>query len=475
MSDADTDPLRRLVRGGSLYTAASVLQLGAAFAVVPVITRLLPPEEYGAATAALVILQFLAILGTGGLQSAIMHEYFRSEDGPQNVRLLVTLIGGAGLVVTIAAYLTGPLWEGALGELEFSPVLQLSVVAVLPSVVTSATQVVLRAQERPVAFILVTSVRAVGSQAVGLLAIVWIHATASTYVGGVLVATIVSALLGGSLVVPARLHRTGIKEVGARAIRVGAPALPHTVATFAMAAGDRLVIERLISLSAVGRYHVAYAIGSLGLVVLRALNSAWQPIVIGAAAADVAETVSRTHRAVVNAAGTSAAVLALLSPIALRIAAPASYDIEPLADVVAVVALVAVPYAVYAPSLMIMVRDGRTSPLAWIAPVTANISLLGAAIIGSMVGLLGVALASLLAYWLQAALLVTRAGGSVRGVLKTARLAFAIVAIGLGAHLSLASDGRGLAGRAVLAALLTAVAVGCVVRDLRDVRDVASA
>ena len=51
---------------------------------------------------------------------------------------------------------------------------------------------------------------------------------------------------------------------------------------FALSAGDRVVIERFEGIEQVGRYQVAYLIGSLGILLLNALNSAWSPIIYGA-------------------------------------------------------------------------------------------------------------------------------------------------------------------------------------------------
>ena len=103
------NPLRQLLLRGSSYTFATALQLSGALLVLPAITRLLPPDEYGVVALAIIVQQLLGWVGGLGLGGVITRDYFRPERGPEVSRQLVCVtLFGATLVALMRA--VPPAW-----------------------------------------------------------------------------------------------------------------------------------------------------------------------------------------------------------------------------------------------------------------------------------------------------------------------------------------------------------------------------
>jgi O-antigen/teichoic acid export membrane protein len=105
------NPVRALFARGSIYTAATVLQLSGALLLLPAITRVLSPREYGVVAVAVIVQQLLGFLAGLGLSGVITRDYFREERGPEVARRLVSTTLLPAVVVVLIADLTGPEWS----------------------------------------------------------------------------------------------------------------------------------------------------------------------------------------------------------------------------------------------------------------------------------------------------------------------------------------------------------------------------
>ena len=172
-----------------------------------------------------------------------------------------------------------------------------------------------------------------------------------------------------------------------------------------MSAGDRVIVERLLGLAAVGRYHLAYALGALGLVVLNAVNNAWAPVVFRASPEDRWRVLSDTSVVFVWLASLLAAVLAAGAPLVLAVLAPPDYDLDTLAPVSAIVAGSVIPWAIYTAHSQVQLWVGRTGMLAIATPAAAAVNVgLNIVLIGEL-EFVGAALATVVAYALLAVLI----------------------------------------------------------------------
>jgi O-antigen/teichoic acid export membrane protein len=214
---------------------------------------------------------------------------------------------------------------------------------------------------------------------------------------GITAGTAVAATVGVARTGVLRAGVAGVREVK-KGLAIGLPILPHGLAVYMLASVDRILIAAILGLAATGRYQVAYAVGGLGVALVTALNQAWLPVVLGAERESRWEILTATSRVVNLIAACVAIGLALLAPLGLLIAAPASYGRGSLVPVAAIVAFSAVPYATSGTYFQVVFVEGRTAVMALAAPLAAALNIALNAALLPAIGLLGAAVATAAAY-----------------------------------------------------------------------------
>lgn len=405
-----SDAVRGVLGRGSVYSVATMVQLGAGLVTIPALTRLLDPDEYGVLTAALVAQAVLTNLAAFGLPPAISRAFFRGS-GPEGGRALIGATAIAAVIVGLLALATGTLWSQAFRNVPFGSELKLAAISAIASGTLLAAQAALQAEERVREYMTGAIIATAGAQ---ILGVAWALAGggASGYLGGftigLYVALAYSWHAAGIELAPLR-RREQASPLLRTAFRVGLPTIPNGLALYLLAAGDRIVVERIEGLAAGGTYYIAYAVGALGIFLSAALNGAWAPSLYGAREevrwsflADSAVAITRVVALVTAAVGMAA-------PIALELLAPGEYDLAGLGQVSAVVAASALPYLLYTTGINILIWRGRSGVMAIATPVAVTFNLVLCALLIPPWGLTGAAIATLAAYMLLGGLIWARA------------------------------------------------------------------
>jgi O-antigen/teichoic acid export membrane protein len=467
---------KHLLGKGSVYTLGSVLQLSGAALAIPVITRLLDPAQYGTVALALTIQLFVTTLAALGVPAALTRAFFDTEEGGESTaRQLIVSTAVLGLGGTALGLLTALVWAPLFVPDEPGAVL-VGIAIALPGAVITASLALLRVQERPVSFISITLVANFGAQLLGIAGLLLFDRSPVAYLAGYGTAMAVAALIGASLT----------RAIGARpaprpalraALAYGLPTVPHTLSVFVLALGDRVVIQIVSGLGAVGKYQLSYAVGGLGMNFLSSLQNAWVPITFGAEEHLRWRSLAETAAMVTRLAALACGAIALLARPLLSIVAPSDYDPTFLAEITAVLALSTLPWSTYLPRSQVLFWTKHTKPLAWITPAAAILNLALVAALLPPFGLVGAGAATVLAIGFEA-VAMDLAAGRVADVpwRRTAELAhyalgMALVALALALPASFAGD----AVRVALAALTGLALVAVVVREVAPRRAAAAA
>jgi O-antigen/teichoic acid export membrane protein len=389
------EAVRRLFGRGSVYTLLLAIQMLTAVLVLPVITRLLPPSAFGRVAAGLVVYSILSIVGAAGLPDAAARTFFLGKDGPREAGRLICAMTCIAVILGAVIDRTGSLWAPLFG-LSYGGVLRLAVWGGAAAAVVAGTQSLLRVAERVWAYAGVALLAALSGQTIGVVLAALLR-TGAAYMGGIAAGTVVAAAVG---LVATGAFRAGLPEVSElkRGFVLGLPIVPHSLAVYMVASADRIVIAGVLGLAATGRYQVAYAVGSLGVALVTAINQAWLPVVLGAHAERRWEILTATSRVVYVVAAFVASALALAAPLGLLIAASASYSRASLVPVAAIVAFSAVPYATSGTYFQVVLVGGRTRVMAVAAPLAAVVNIGLNLVLLPAIGLVGAAVATVAAY-----------------------------------------------------------------------------
>ena len=444
----------RLARHGLMYTAGVVLQGTATLLALPFATRLLGPEQYGLVAVGLSIVQIGTVLAVAGLPLAITRAYFDPGDGPLRSRAMVGLVVGVGVATALAAAALRPV----VGD-----VVALAVAAVGATSVVVGSQSVLRAQGRPVAFVLTSTGATAGAHLIGLVAAAGPRTAAAYlagYLGGALATAVVSMLVTPPLL-PWRVE--GAMREG---VRIAVPVLPHTAAVLVLTTGDVLILTRLLGPGEAGRYQVALMLGIAALAVLAGVNNAWAPAIMTAGDDERSAFLARTVAPVMAVAAVCTLGLALLAPVAVRVLAPPSFGHDELARLVQVIALCALAQVPYLAASSLIFNRKRTTPLAVSTPIAAAVFVVAAVPLTGALGLLGTALAKVLGFAALAGLtmLVAARADQVSWGARRWLPLVAVAALGVALLRLVPTSGPSIWVQATVAAVLGVLALGRVVR-----------
>jgi O-antigen/teichoic acid export membrane protein len=381
----------------SLYMLMWAIQTVCTAVLTPVITRALGLSAFGTVTSANAVMQVLFVFAGLGLQTAVQREYSALAN-PRGARQLVL----AGVVVTVAisalAWYTVGLWGSALRMGGDAPALRLAVLWAGSSAMTTISLALLRSQDRLGWFSLVSFVQSVFAGALALGLVKFYRDTAEVFLAGQVAAQFLAAFLGLAVAPPALLLVRD-RAVLSRALLFASPLVPSALSSFVLSTSDRLIVEAHLGSEEVARYQVAYNIGSMPMLLLWILHSAWMPRFFGITDETERRTVLAESRDTLYRLMIPVMIgFACGAPLLLRIWAPASYHPESLLLVLCIVLITAIPSAAQLAVTRTLMADGRTGSTAVVTILAAAVNVALNVVLVPTLALVGSAFATLAAY-----------------------------------------------------------------------------
>jgi O-antigen/teichoic acid export membrane protein len=456
------------------YAGAELGARAAWFAVVLLLSCLLPQRDFGAWSLLMALAGLLEIGLTLGLHgSAVRWFYDRDEASYGRVLftlLTVWLLGSAalGLGLELAGragfhhLVDQPGWSGG-GRLALG-VAWLGAATALPLAM-------LNARRQAAGYAALRTLHVAGP-VVGVLALLSLGRRDAE---GVLLGHLLGALLPAlaALVLTSARSRPppAWRELGSL-LAFGLPVLPHMMAQWVLSWSDRWLLERLLDLEAVAVYHLAYLPALAVLLLGGALNRGWYPVLYeqlerldraehrpgeppytsaasprgapdtepGRAAWSALRSQSRAALTMMAGLG---ALTALWAGELLRVLPTDGYDASPgLAAFTAAGTGVSLLYLL---PHNLLYHHRSTAPIPWMTGLAAGLNLLLNLALIPFAGPLGAALATVVAYAALALLFWWRAGRTSRlpvrpvELLRCAGPALAVMVVAM--LLGLASPG----------------------------------
>jgi len=361
---------------GSIYTLGTVAPILANVAVVPKLTKLLSPDEYGVYAYALTVMWVAMMAGSLGIPSVITRQGILARSGVAGARAL--LIRGSLMTVGLitAIILTAPLWDRLVqvqAQLQSAVLLALAASAFF--VVVENSQALLRVLDRPGAFVALSLTATLGGPLLGL-ALLTQERTAERYLIGLVAGYAVAAAAGLVLCLRGGRPRRDRGDTRA-ALRMGLPVVPHLVALYLATGGLVFLAERLYDIPTSGRLQLALLVGSSPAVITSAMNQSWAPIVYRAPEHERGAVLAHTARDIATLAALISGGVALLSPWLMRFVASQQKGFAPLELVpaVAIIAFGCVLSVAYLANVHLIFAAGRSLLLSVITPVSLVVGL----------------------------------------------------------------------------------------------------
>jgi O-antigen/teichoic acid export membrane protein len=393
----------KVLKANIAYALGSAANSAALFLLVPFLVNALAPAEYGAWAIFEIIIIFLNMLVTAGLDVGLMREYWFLKGEGERRRLVGTVLIAmclwAGVLTVALSLVVALVWRSpaaaALPQLSFDAIVLVLAIGAVESIF-ALLLTLSRIREEAVRFVVLSLGRMLLFMATAILAV-----RSGGGVSGALAARLLAGLCGvlaaGWL---ARGHVALCVDWGRlRAVlRYGLPLLPASVASYILLASDRYVLQQFSTLEAVAIYSFAYKIATtLDVAVTRPFAMDWAPRRFKiATAADAPRKYAQALVLYAFVAIGFALVVAAATPAVYAWLVPPLYQAG-----MAVVPIILVAYIIYGLSyplnVGIMLKD-RTSALPLVSWLAAAVCLGLNLWLIPRYGMVGAAWATVLAY-----------------------------------------------------------------------------
>lgn len=321
---AATKARSSVLKNSLIYVVASLGNKAIPFLLLPIITRYLPPEQYGLYAIYQVFISFLTPFIGMSLEIHISRNYFRVER--EELRRIVSSI----VLILHLNVVVGLLLLFAASFVVDQPFgLSRDVLLVLPIIIyaqlINAFELgLLRYEERPIRFGLMQLSMSALNLGVGLGLLMMLHYGWKSLVLGLLVGQL--AVAGFSLW---SIRRRGLLQKNLAPLwpilRISLPLILHLLGGSIIFLSDRLFIEKMLGLKVVGVYSVGVQFGNIAMLVFNSVMLAFGPWFFKKLAAADKGVVRRSYQLMLGFLLMGIAVWAV-SYIALPIVVAKEYD-----------------------------------------------------------------------------------------------------------------------------------------------------
>lgn len=270
-----------IFKGTAIYLSFGVLNKAILFLLVPILTRYLSPDEYGAAANFLTLISFTAVFAGLNIHGVVNVNYFKLT--PEKFKLSISnaflILAGSAIVVLIMLYAMKGFLAHKLGVSEEWIILA-GLVAASQFFTTINLKLWLSEEKASKygKFEFYYALCMLGTVSIlvilfdmGLEGRLWsIALTAMTF------STLSFFILVKRQLLVFRPDWPSIKD----ALFFGVPLIPHTLATWAMSGLERFFLTFMIGLSAAGLYSVGYQIAAIVGIVIASVNNAYLPYIM---------------------------------------------------------------------------------------------------------------------------------------------------------------------------------------------------
>jgi len=243
---------------------------------MPIFTRLMTTEQYGLYSLYNSWLQVLTVVVTLRLTYAVFNKGMSKYPGDRDsyastMQSLTSIIG----LLFLAMYLVMRGWVNAITGL--STLITLAMfceVLLMPAISFWMARIRYDFKYKPI--VLVTVLMAAGNAVLGALAVILSEDKATARI---LSAVFVHVAIGAALYVR-NLQKAGgrfVPEYARFALAFNAPLLPHYLSMYALDSFDRVMVAKMVGLSAAALYGVAYNIGLIMKIVADSISNAMVP------------------------------------------------------------------------------------------------------------------------------------------------------------------------------------------------------
>lgn len=273
--------VRRLLRSVVTYASANIINSAIPFLLLPVLTRVLSPAEYGAVAMFATVVAVMAVFTGLNVHGAVSVRYFSSDvNHPRFVAACLAVVAVATCCTLVIVFLfSAPLVERLSLSLGW---LLAAVLGAAAQAVNNIRLVVWQIQGQAIRYGFFQIAQTLFNLGLSLYLILVLGMGWEGRGLGIFVASFLFAVLGLlSLQYGGRVRWKFDCGYMVAAMRFGVPLIPHALGGIMLSLSDRFIIMLLLGAAATGSYAVGVQVGMVVGVVADAFVKAFGPYLYG--------------------------------------------------------------------------------------------------------------------------------------------------------------------------------------------------
>jgi|GEM_PF-1466907 len=269
----------KVFRAGAIYAGANVASAAVPFLLLPLLTRVLAPAEYGHIVAFTLLVTFCMPFAGLNVHSAIGVAWFsrpRDRIPAYNGTALILAIGTTLLVAPIAALIVTGM-PSLVADLP-APWAAVAALTAGANVIFQSRLVLWQSQQQPFRNALLQVTASVLNVSLSLIAVLWLGWGAGGRNAGIALSAAVMASASLMLFIVSRDAVWSIRtDYLKQQIRYGLPLVPHVIAGVMLATVDRWMVSTHLGPKVLGIYGAGAQLGMVMTVLADAFVKAYNP------------------------------------------------------------------------------------------------------------------------------------------------------------------------------------------------------
>jgi len=267
-----------LIKNSIIYLSSSILSKAIPFLLLPIMTKYLTPAEYGILSIYLIMISFYSAFIGMNIHANISKNFFKASKEDLSLfigNILIILSVTFSIYLILTYFIT--LFFDNLFSIPSNWLLAIPFISVM-MMINEINTTILRNEQRAYMFGIFEISNTFIKMSLTILFLVVFSLSWYSQVLGTLIGSIVFFVIGISYMkkrdyISMHLHKEKIKSI----LNISLPLIPHVLGGVVIAMSDRLFIEQMVSLEAVGIYSVGYMFGMIVMLFTDAFIKAWSP------------------------------------------------------------------------------------------------------------------------------------------------------------------------------------------------------
>lgn len=273
---------KKLFKNSSYYMIASLLPITVSFIMLPIYSRYLTPEDYGVIALVLSLQAFLPLIMTFQIHSSISRFYFDYKDNLNNLNVFITTILVSALILAsivlfiIITYLENILYLILPKTIGYNDIFLLGIISTYFYIFTTAFITILRVQQKAKLFMKTSLYLFIISLSINVFEVIILERGAYGILEASLIMSIISCIVYFWLIKEFTVMKFKFSII-IDPIKYSLPLIPHSMSGLIFMYSDRIILEKYVTLSAIGLYMFSDKIATVFKMIVNEFNNAFIP------------------------------------------------------------------------------------------------------------------------------------------------------------------------------------------------------